>query len=300
MREIAFMIIGILLVSLVPAVGGVSSETVSTSTRANGLLLALDRLANYTHSLNCTSEQADALREKAWELYRAGNYNESAEEALKAMGLYRSALEYCKTTGEENMTQDWVSVAETELGITSNVLEYARKLLESNELSEEDRARVEAEYNQTLLAYNAVKIALENNDTQDLPHKVAFLQTSRERLEEAINLAVQNSVRERAELMGRAQLRRIDRLMAMGVNSTELLTLRAELENAINSGDSEKVLQLLKEITRVLADMGRSGKIGEIVHTTPGHPSFPGSSEEGSPGAPPKKSMPGNNSGERR
>ncbi|AHL22151.1 hypothetical protein [Thermococcus nautili] len=300
MREIAFMIIGILLVSLVPAVGGVSSETVSASTRANGLLLALDRLANYTHSVNCTSEQADALREKAWGLYRDGKYNESVKEALKAMNLYHSAITFCRFGGEELTEKtDWISIAKTEVAIAGNVLEYARKLIESGELSGEELRELEAEYNQTLWVYEGLKKSLEENDTQDIVHKVAFLQTSRLKLEEALNLAVRNSVTMKARLMGQAQLRRIDALIKGGANATELLTIRAELENAIKSGNSEEVLRLLKEIPRILVELERRGKIRGITHTTPGHPSFPGSSTEGSPSTPPKKT-PGEGSGDKR
>lgn len=258
------MIIGILLVSLVPAVGGVSSETVSASTRANGLLLALDRLANYTHSVNCTSEQADALREKAWELYRAGNYNESAEEALRAMDLYRSALEYCKTAGEENMTQDWVSVAETELAITANVLEYAKKLIDSGELSGRDLESVEVEYNQTLKVYEGLKESLAENDTQDLPHKVAFLRTSREGLERAIKLAVGDSLRKTAPKMAEIQLRMLDELVERGrLNETEAITLKEQILEAIQTGNSGEVLKVLRDVDKVLSKTLRGHRRGK-------------------------------------
>lgn len=261
------MIIGILLVSLVPTVGGVSSETVSASTRANGLLLALDRLANYTHSVNCTSEQADALREKAWELYRAGNYNESADEALKAMDLYRSALEYCKTTGttgEENMTQDWVSVAETELAITANVLEYAKKLIDSGELSGKDLGSVEVEYNQTLKVYEGLKKSLAENDTQDLPHKVAFLRTSREGLERAIKLAVGDSLRKTAPKMAEIQLRMLDELVERGrLNETEAITLKEQILEAIQTGNSGEVLKVLRDVNKVLSKTLRGHRRGK-------------------------------------
>ncbi|WP_297515367.1 hypothetical protein [Thermococcus sp.] len=290
MRRIAFMIIGILLVSLVPAVGGVSSETVFASTRANGLLLALDRLANYTHSINCTSEQADALREKAWELYRAEKYNETIKEAILAMHLYRMAIKVCQVGGEELAEKtDWISIAETEVAIAGNVLEYARKLIESGELSGEELRELEAEYNQTLWVYEGLKESLEENDTQDIVHKVAFLRTSRLKLEKALNKVVHNSVRAKAKLLGQAQLRRIDELIEMGANATELLILRAELENAIKNGNSEEVLRLLGEIPKVLVELERRGKIRGITHTIPGRPSFPGSSVEGVPNTPPKK-----------
>jgi hypothetical protein len=299
-RDISLVVIGMLLISLIPTTGGVSPETVSESAHANGLLLALDRLANYTQGAGCTSSEANALRERAWELYRAGKYNESIKEALKAMKLYHSAILLCQKGGEGSVEKtDWISIAKAEVAITANVLEYARKLIESGKLSEKELRELKAEYNQTLSAYNAVRLSLEENNTQDIAHKVAFLQTSRKKLEATVKLAVQNSVRVNAKLLGQAQLRKIDKLIARGANSTEVLVLRSELENAIKSGNSGEILRLPRKVPKVLEELERRGKPREIIHTTPGHPSFPGSSIEGSPSTPPKKTR-GENPGNKK
>jgi len=304
MKYVPFALIGILLVSLVAVhqAGGASSETISDSARAKGLLLALDRLANYTHIVNCTSPDGDALRERAWELFREGDYNESIEMALKAMDAYRFALEFCGTGNQSNVSEEsfeLIAEARVELGITETVLEYARSLMESGELVGDNLKLVESHYNRTLKIYEKLREALERNDTRDLRRDIALLRSSRERLEEAIDTAVMESIREKARIMGEVQLRRIDMLMGMGFNSTELLKLRADLEEAIREGDSERVLEILQEITRVLFEGGPC-KIGwNITHTMPGRPSFPGNPAEDIPGMPdnPFKKTPQNGTG---
>jgi len=277
------VLIGVLLISLIPLTGGVSPENVSLSTRANELLLTLDRLANYTHEVGCDSSEAEVLRERAWKLYRAGEYNESVREALKAMKLYHSTVSLCQSEEEPSVEKtNWSSIARVELAIAENVLEYARELIDSGELGGEELMEIEAEYNQTLSAYNAVKTSLEENDTQDIGHKVAFLQSSRRELEQAVNQAVKNSVRKNAEVFGRTQLQKINLLISSGFNSTELLSLRDELENAIKSGDSGEILRLLRKASRIMMEMEKRGKLRGVTHTTPERPSSHGNSMENS------------------
>lgn len=290
MRRAPLLLILVMLISTIPQTGGVSSETASASERANGLLMALERLANYTHQIGCISDEADALLERAKELYWAGQYNESINEALQAMRLYRSALKACggERSDSESGGTNWVSVAESEVEVTANVLEYARKLIESGELSGEDLKNLEAWYNQTLFAYNAVKTSLEKNDTQDIVHKIAFLVTSREKLEKAINLAVKGAVERKAKLLGDAQLRRIDMLIERGANTTELLTLKVELEEAIKSGDTGEILRILKEVPRIMRELKQKGGIGGAARRGQGQSPQPGNSDRGPNGAPPQ------------
>ncbi len=294
------MLIGMLLISLIPPIGGVSPENVSLSTRANELLLTLDRLANYTHGLGCDSSEADVLRERAWQLYRAGEYNESVREALRAMKLYHSTVSLCQSEEEPSVEKtNWSSIARVELAITENVLEYARKLIDSGELSGEELREIEAEYNQTLFAYNAVRTSLEENDTQDIAHKVAFLQSSRRELEQAINQAVKNSVRKNAEVLGRTQLQKINLLISSGFNLTELLSLRDELEKAIKSGDSGEILRLLRKVSRIMMEMEKRGELRDVAHTPPERPSSPESSMENSTSTSSKRSH-GGGTGDRK
>lgn len=290
MRNISLLLILMMLISTIPQTGGVSPETVSASERANGLLMALERLANYTHQIGCNFNEADALLERAKELYWAGQYNESINEALQAMRLYRSALKACggERSDSESGGTNWVSVAESEVEVTANVLEYARKLIESGELSGEDLKNLGAWYNQTLFAYNAVKTSLEKNDTQDIVHKVAFLRTSREKLEKAINLAVKGAVERKAKLLGDAQLRRIDMLIERGANTTELLTLKAELEEAIKSGDTGEILRIIKEVPGIMRELKQKGGIGGAARRGQGQSPQPGNSDRGPNGAPPQ------------
>jgi len=272
-RGIAFMIIGILLVSLVPAAGGVSSETASASTRAHELLIALDRLASYVNETGCGSGEADALREKAWELYRAGDYNRSAEEALKAMDLYRSALEHCAPGGGSSGTNEWVSVAETELAITANVLEYAKKLIDSGELSGKDLEDVKVEYSQTLQVYEGLKESLAENDTRDLPRKVAFLRTSREELERAIELAVGHSLRKTAPKMAEVQLRMLDELVKRGrLNATEALVLKERILRAVTAGSPDEILKVLRDVSGALSKTLGKHRRGKNEKSHPGVP----------------------------
>ncbi|WP_297063484.1 hypothetical protein [Thermococcus sp.] len=288
MREISLVIAGMLLLSLIPHSDGVSPGSISASTKARGLLLTLDRLANYTKEIGCNSTDADAVRMKAWELYKAGSYNESIKETLKAMELYYSALAKCQQPQQKEYTGSLLSNARVELSIAQSALEYAKRLIESGDITGENLKELELAYNQTLFAYNAVRTALGENDTEDLAHRIALLHTSREKLENVLNNVVQNTVRTKAEFFGEIQLRRLDRLIEK-TNSTELLLLRAELDRALKSGNSDEILKLLKEVPRVLREMERKGKLREITHTIPGHPSFPGSSIESSSNTTSKK-----------
>jgi len=283
MRKIPLLLILMLILSPLPSTGGVSSKAVSTSDRARGLLVALDRLANYTETLGCRSEGAYSLRERAWNLYEAGEYNESIKKALTAMRLYRSALLACKREMNETSENNWVAVARVEIAITTNVLEYARKLMESGNLTEGQIKLLKAEYNQTLLAYRAVELSLERNDTRDISHKVAFLRASRRRLEATMKLIILNSIKVNARRLGIIQLHRINRIIGSGANSTEILLLRAKLEEAIKAGRDDEILEILRMIPKVVGKRTKKGKMKDITHTPPGHPSFPESPTEGSP-----------------
>jgi len=242
MKElVALTLIGVLLVSAVPL----------GAQRPEELLDIAFQLANYTKSVNCTSPEGLLTLERARELYESGQYNLSLELTLRAMEEFRRAVESCPLPEEP---PDSVTV---ELVITRDVLNYTKAVLPM--VPEELRDDVESAYNETLSLYN---LALSGSVD------VGELIRARKELEELLERAMERAVLERAPELVRIQLQRMN-----CTQDPELELLCQRLERAVERGDNEEALALLKMVSKRLTRF-------ETTYTVPGRPSYPDEREE--------------------
>ncbi len=296
-QHAVFVIITLLLLALIPYSSAADSSRGSnqvsinqqnaSQTKALELLKLLDRLANYTakkisnetpREILDLYRQALDLRNRAWGLYENGSYDRAVEMTLFSMHLYRDVLSALKSS-PVNQTGDFElrQRAYIEMGITQQVLEYARSVMEELEREGINATGLRESYRETLNVLNIVRSDLKAGNYTALSEDLKRLVSLRERLNEEIDVSMKLMVEKKSKKLIEKQLKALDRFMKhlshLNVTNSSvteqvkmLESMELQLQRALEENNTQMALELLKSLrvevekTLHMAEKGRGSE----------------------------------------
>lgn len=280
-RYAVFIIVALLLLALVPYSSAASPGSGSNQERINQqnvsqtkaleLLKLLDRLANYTATRisNGTPQeilslynQALDLKNRAWGLYENGSYDKAVQVALVSMHLYRDVLSALKPSSVNQTNQTDFELrqrAYVEIGITQQVLDYARSVMEELEMEGVNATGLKETYMETLNVLNAVRDDLKAGNYAALNRDLERLVSLRERLNEEIDVSMKLMVSRESKKLVEKQLRALGILMKhlsrLNTSNSSILeqvemleSMELQLQQALEENNTQMALELLKSL----------------------------------------------------